>query len=292
MTDITWEDFQNLAPDAQRTVTRLDLRFVYELPEIFATLANHPQVRSLDLFGTRLAMPETLPRLGSLEELELGYNSLASVPKYVLGLSRLRVLGLADNRLRSLPPAIKTLPLERLDLTWNRFATIPKVVFELDGLRELLVGNDNFADVPAAISRLARLRTFTLTNSWVRAIPDALGELSELEHLELKTNTLLEALPRSIGRLRKLRTLVIVTAGLQTLPRELAELPALEELHLESLWLDEAAREIVNSIAGLRKLTVCNVTTPAGAQPWVEISDRSAGEPVRQNGSCSTASAS
>ena len=68
------------------------------------------------------------------------------------------------------------------------------------------------AALPDAIGKLAQLRHLDLCDNLLAALPDALGDLAALEYLDLRNNRLY-SLPQSIGDLGTLITSICARTG-------------------------------------------------------------------------------
>lgn len=75
-----------------------------------------------------------------------------------------------------------------------------------------------------------------LTHRGITRLPENIGELKDLTHLDLSENEL-TSLPESIGNLKKLETLILAENKLTTLPESIRNLKKLEFLHLSDLKL-------------------------------------------------------
>jgi hypothetical protein len=120
--------------------------------------------------------------------------------------------------------------------------------------------------VPEALAIcLKNLRELRLTDAPLRALPENIGELEELEFLELgnriyaeleknvmgvRQNTEFKCLPASVTRLKKLKRLDIRHTALGKLPEDFGELNNLEYLNLSCNELEN----LPASMAGLKKL--------------------------------------
>lgn len=175
-----------------------------------AVLAIRPaqeQVDQLDVDGDALE-PGALER-AQPKELTLSLSKGRELPPEVARLRRLETLGLVAPSLDD-----------------RAFALLAKV----PTLRELTVTVD--APLPEGLGKLRGL-----TRLWVRGkveeLPEALGQLEELEELILYESKV-ETLPDSIGALSKLTRLSTTKCGgLRSLPDSLARCERLAELRLE-----------------------------------------------------------
>ena len=99
-----------------------------------------------DLDGKRpvksRALPDTLAELQGLEELDLGRNGIASVPKEVASLRGLKKLSLDYNEIRVLPSFVGDLPnLQELSLNANGGVRLPPSLAKIKGLK-VYMGNN------------------------------------------------------------------------------------------------------------------------------------------------------
>lgn len=152
-------------------------------------------------------------RTGPDPYLSYGYG-IERLPESVRQVSRLRVLDLHTNRLRSLPPGL----------------------FALRSLAELRLHRNELRELPREIWGLRSLRVLVLSQNRLVTLPREIGELDALQELYLANNPL-RSLPRELGRLGALRILALnrepaTGAGLEALPRALEDLRGLEALHL------------------------------------------------------------
>ena len=144
----------------------------------------------------------------------------------------LRTLGLADNELPALPPALSLFKrLDSLDLSDNRLDKLDGAVLAgLPRLRILRLGSNQITELPPEIGCLAAaLTTLELHDNSLRALPQAFGELAVLQNVTLHGNRLSMAAHEwpSLGRLWSLRSLTLHTNALTELPpffRSLAQL--------------------------------------------------------------------
>ncbi len=106
--------------------------------------------------------------------------------------------------------------------------------------------------IPSAFARLKKLRRLRLSFNDLSKLSDDLGELEELEELDLESNRLTE-LPAAIGRLRRLRVLKLSGNRLKALPACVGDLAALEELDVSSNALGTLP-EAIGQLQHLRAL--------------------------------------
>jgi Leucine-rich repeat (LRR) protein len=164
--------------------------------------------------------------------------------------------------------------LRRLDLKGYRrpSASMPSVLpaglWSLVGLEELDLEHCELRVLPEAIGQLTRLRTLSLkSNPEMRTLPEGLFLLEKLEVLHL-SQCGLRALPEAIGQLTGLRTLNLSRNDWQNLPARLWSLVGLEKLYMYLLgsgWMlgrptrslpPRSLPEAIGQLTGLRMLTL------------------------------------
>ena len=123
------------------------------------------QVVKLDLQHNELKqIPRALMELPSLQELNLSYNQLQSVPD-VPEWSSLVTLDLSHNQLIALPLNVVASSLRRLDLSLNKLSSVPLCICSFTTLHELnLSDNPDIVALPAEMGRLSHLGYLHLKN--------------------------------------------------------------------------------------------------------------------------------
>ncbi|KAI6218231.1 hypothetical protein M3Y99_01721300 [Aphelenchoides fujianensis] len=189
-------------------VTELDLsrnRFATAPKELFSMSS----LTSLNLSSNGLrSLPNDIAALQNLRRLDLRNNELSELPEAVCKLHNLEVLILSGNRFKDFPTALLHLPeLVELQMGANRLDNVPKEISQLKTLEILYLG-DNRLQSPAPPDRfgvgpkptgdaagqlpgLNSLRTLTLHNNRLRALPTGIARLPNLEQLNIRNNPLI-----------------------------------------------------------------------------------------------------
>ncbi|XP_071512851.1 uncharacterized protein [Panulirus ornatus] len=207
------------------------------MPSLFACLGcggggESDDIRTLDYCHAALTdVPsDVFACERTLEELYLDSNQLNDLPRQLFYCHGLRVLGLSDNELTSLPPAVASLvTLTSIDLSKNAISDIPD---NIKGCKQLSV-------VDASINPLCRL-------------PEGFTQLLSLQELYLN-DTFLEYLPANFGRLSRLRILELRENQLNTLPKSIARLTSLQRLDVGQNDFSELP-EVIGSLGNLTEL--------------------------------------
>lgn len=152
------------------------------------------------------ALPEGLSTLPKLEWIDFDYNQLNFLPKDFTAISKLKYLYLSKNRLGELPKTIGDLfNLEKLKLEDNQLQALPESVAGLKQLTDLDLSFNAFSIFPKALQGCSALRRLDLSYNPLIALPKDFGYcFPELRWLNLN-GTALRALPESMGELSNLR---------------------------------------------------------------------------------------
>ncbi|MBI5715702.1 MAG: leucine-rich repeat domain-containing protein [Chloroflexi bacterium] len=88
-------------------------------------------------------------------------------------------------------------------------------------------------ELPEALGQLTQLQSLNLSYNQLTTLPEWLGQLTQLRSLDISYNRL-TALPRSIGKLTQLKSLDLSGNQLTTLPEALGQLTQLQSLRLSN----------------------------------------------------------
>ncbi len=192
-----------------------------QLPDEFWQLT---ELRVLMLSGNKLkVLPAAIAQLQELQILSLGRlsryrgkmseyqggNFLATLPKEIGKLSKLRELELSNNQLEVIPSEIALLKLlEGLWLSNNKLRSVPFMLCELKNLKWLGLSFNDFKESPRELSALSNLKALSLSGNRLLSIPVEFGNLKKLQLLFLENNQLKE-IPIEIARLSNLTKLSI-----------------------------------------------------------------------------------
>eukprot|EP00913_Durusdinium_trenchii_P009222 g8669.t1 len=163
--------------------------------------------------------------------------------------SALRKLGLSNNALSSLPEFLGNLHTLKLTLSHNPLSSLPALVGNLKNLGELSLINCTLRALPESLGnlqsllRLGRYREVTsmalrenkgldLSNNVLNSLPEYVGSLKNLRHLELQNNHL-SSVPFSFGNLSSLEKLDLSNNKLSALPGSFHKLTNLKHLYLQ-----------------------------------------------------------
>ncbi|EMS46307.1 Protein lap1 [Triticum urartu] len=225
------------------------------IPHLTMSLGH---ITTLDLSNNNLeSIPESMiARLLNVVVLDVRSNQLKSLPNSIGCLSKLRVLNVSGNLLQSLPATIEecrlspcfinkenhraqlapnvsatllqSLPatieecraLEELNANFNQLTRLPDTLgFELHSLRRLSVNSNKLTSLPFSTSHMTALRALDARLNCIRALPEGLENLVNLEVLNVSQNFhFLRELPYGLGLLTSLRELDISYNSISVLP--------------------------------------------------------------------------
>ncbi|KAL0844304.1 hypothetical protein Bca101_017550 [Brassica carinata] len=209
------------------------------------------KLKELHLSNCELtSLPLSLPsNLKLLEVLDLSQNSLYSpIPSWLFDLTNLRNLFLQWVRLQgSIPPGFKKLQLlETLVLSSNELSgEVPAVLGDLPQLKHLDLSQNSFqGQIHRFLDALAKNKGNNLLSLRLNfdrlegTLPESLGELRNLEILELTGNSFTDSIPSTVGNMASLKKLDLSYNAMNgKIPESLGKLEELVDLNLmENKW--------------------------------------------------------
>ncbi len=253
---------EGLAPVQQLTqLKRFDLGISLVLQPFFSDWLGSCHFPVLEGLTLRGGIPSCIGNFSSLTYLIIQENTTYEVPEGIGYLRLLKLLWLLGNAV-SLPTSFSRLTdLEDLDVTTDmqNFALIEHFtkLTELDFF-------DNWADqvipYPEFLWTFISLKKLHLWGSCVPSLPDALGNLKNLECLRLRGHVDLQLLPETFGNLFSLLELRIEDcSSLLKLPESIGNLKLLRELRICDCFQLTTLAESLGQLQRLEKLFLENV---------------------------------
>lgn len=166
--------------------------------------------------------------------------------------------------------------LEELNANFNKLSMLPETIgFELINLKKLSVNSNKLVFLPQSTSHLTALRVLDARLNCLRALPDDLENLINLETLNVSQNFhYLETLPYSIGLLLSLVELDISYNKIKYLPESIGCLKNLQKLSVEGNPLKSPPKEVMNQGVQAIKEYMCQKMnsghqSPPKKKSWV-----------------------
>ena len=144
-----------------------------------------------------------------------------------------------------------------LNLWKKQLGRVPDSVWDQAHVEVLILADNGLEDVSEKIGRLQKLRTLDLGHNRLTRVPDALGELADLEDFLYLHANRLASLPASFTRLTRLRYLNISQNEFAELPEAVTELASLIELRATDNQLN-VLPESIGRLSRLRELHLRN----------------------------------
>jgi len=243
------ENIKELLTNKEK-VYSIDLSYseLKELPkEIFQCL----NLQALNLSGNRFTDVEKLlvdlSKLPNLKILDLNRVGLKQLPNNIHLLSNLEVLCLDNNKFTFLNEDIGALTkLKLLSLSNNKkLSDLPKAIEKFKCLQRLDVSGTGLIRLREELSRCNELVSISANASKIKTLPEGIGNLINLKHLNLGYNKI-EELPKSIGNLKELQDISLGGNELKTLPKEISGLEKLVSISLEFNRFEKFPKELLS----------------------------------------------
>lgn len=253
---------------------------------------SNQKVTEINLSSQNLSGPVAFDLICSLEwieKLDLGSNFLyGSITDHLSNCTNLKYLNLGFNHFSGEVPSLSALNrLELLNLNKSGLSgSFPwKSLENLTSLSFLSLGDNLFhrSPFPSEVLRFDKLYWLYLTNCSIEGqIPEGIGNLTLLEHLELSDNYLFGTIPNSITKLTKLTllelynnsltgkipagfgnltNLVYLDVSTNNLQGDLLELRSLKQLVSLQLFENQFSGEIPQEFGDLKYLEEFSVYT-------------------------------
>lgn len=195
--------------------------------------------------------------LTNLKILGLSENNLVSLPDTLSQLHKLETLDLRHNKFsENIPAVIYKIPsLEKLWLRYNHIKNVSKDIKNLINVRMIDLRNNNISELPSEIGCLSSMTICLLSSNHIKYLPEEIGNCSKLSQLDLQQNELRQ-LPSSIGNLNLLTRLAIRYNQLIELPETLKNCTKLEEFIVENNKLHSLPDGLLSSLPLLKTINV------------------------------------
>ncbi|MEH2188529.1 MAG: COR domain-containing protein [Nostoc sp.] len=213
-----------------------------ELTALPKAIASLTQLQNLDFHNNQLTqLPEAIASLMQLQQLDLSRNQLTALPEAIASLTQLQELDLSGNQLTVIPESLRQLSkLFRLNIFNNKLQFLPHWIGNLHSLNQLAIGENRFINLPDSLNSLEDCDNLTWldlgdsggTGIPLKKLPDCIRRLKKLTEL-LAGFCELESIPNWIGELTNLERLELYNNQIIDLPVSLEKCLHLNELNLK-----------------------------------------------------------
>ena len=179
----------------------------------------------------------------TLEILDLGNNSLSSIPKEISKLKKLKIAFFSNNLFTAVPSAFKECEsLYMLALKTNQIEAFDEDILPLS-ISWLILTDNKIKTLPNSIGKLSKLQKCALAGNKISRLPDSMAECKNLELIRLSANNL-EVLPSWMLKLPKLSWLAFSGNPCVNSPEAEHKELAYEDLEVKELLGEGASGEI------------------------------------------------
>jgi len=193
--DISQNDLKQLPPYLlQIAGMRTVIANKNKLQSLPNDIGSWVQLTTLDLENNKFTkLPDSIGNIQSLTNLNVAYNGIRVLPDSFVQLNKLKVLILSDNpALTSLPDFDNFPQLVRLHLRNLQLPNLSTTIGTLQFLEELeLRDNSNMKAIPQEIGQLANLQRLDLYGNRLKQLPASIGNLRALRVIDLRQNNFL-----------------------------------------------------------------------------------------------------
>jgi len=168
----------------------------------------------------------------NITKLKIPFQEISQLPENIGYLTKLKVLDIKGNKLKSLPNSFKNLiNLEMLDLSVNYGINLPNDLSIFRKLKELNIACCNLPKILDSLVELKNLKKLNISSNRITKIHPKIGNLEDLEELDLSYNEM-EKIQLPILELKSLKHLNLAGNKIHKIPEEISTLKSLEILNL------------------------------------------------------------
>ncbi|XP_050307687.1 uncharacterized protein LOC126744356 [Anthonomus grandis grandis] len=264
--DVTHLELKNVSQ------ARIDVKFVRylqwtqsSLKDIKQCLINPENLKTVDLSQNSVNELQNYQfnNFQNLLHLNLSYNQIGDIPRYVFKDQKLKTLSLSHNQLQALPfQVFATEHMTELDLSYNALATFLDHFFKFNKLIEILLLNNNRINklTSNALADLTELKKLDLSHNLLQHVAKGLFDsLNKLEYLNLAENPLSNLASGTFRGLRHLKELNLSGNKFTQLTFGLMHFsPNLLSLKLDDTEIEEIHNSELLGVPSLQNLSMKN----------------------------------
>ncbi|RHY30568.1 hypothetical protein DYB32_005666 [Aphanomyces invadans] len=237
------------------------------------------QLEVLDIASNRLTLlPDSLCKLTRLSTLIVSENQLTSLPCDLGHCASLKKLICFKNQLTTLPDSIGGCqPLEEVNFFNNKLTSLSPGFYDLVNLTELNIALQLYrnalkeipdttdltllTDLDANTNQIktipdtlccpqSSLRSLNLRKNRLLSLPPALGNLKNMEILNIGGNPISSPVPAELANMTKLMSFLVDDSNLTVLPKELASMTSLVRVDVGSRidHSDDTTKYVMNQL--------------------------------------------
>ena len=159
-------------------------------PKELFSLENSLEV--LDLTDNNLSsLPDDFHRFKKLKRLFLSNNQFNHVPKVLVKLPNLSMIGIRNNHIKIFEENSLPLSTRWLILTDNNLQTLPNSIGDLALLQKFMISGNQLTSLPDSISKCRNLELLRISANKLSSFPNILLSLPKLSWLAYSGNPFL-----------------------------------------------------------------------------------------------------
>ncbi|ETW01403.1 hypothetical protein H310_06942 [Aphanomyces invadans] len=264
-----------LLPDSLCKLTRLSTLIVSEnqLTSLPCDLGHCASLKKLICFKNQLTtLPDSIGGCQPLEEVNFFNNKLTSLSPGFYDLVNLTELNIAGNALTQLDPFTKFVNLRRCAAYLNKLKAFPSLTActqltqlqlyrnalkeipdttDLTLLTDLDANSNQIKTIPDTLCcPQSSLRSLNLRKNRLLSLPPALGNLKNMEILNIGGNPISSPVPAELANMTKLMSFLVDDSNLTVLPKELASMTSLVRVDVGSRidHSDDTTKYVMNQL--------------------------------------------
>eukprot|EP00944_MAST-04C_sp_MAST-4C-sp1_P015113 g15113.t1 len=159
-----------------------------QLPELGEFM---PALAELNVdFNALTTLPASLAKAPNLVILYASFNQIAHIPEELFQHQGINLLDLSTNNIRVLPE-LKMKQLQYLYVVNNSLAVLPESLFSHNSISQIVVDGNDLDSLPLNIGNVWKtLKLFGAARNNLTSVPSSFSQLSNLNVLDLRNNSL------------------------------------------------------------------------------------------------------
>lgn len=150
-------------------------------------------------------MPKNMEKLKELRYLYLNNNLLTDIPKGLWNNGSLSYVDLSYNQIKTIPECTDCPNLDILSMEYNILTSLPTSLWNMKSLTYLDLTHNQLKELPAEVGNLTNLEGLDLDNNLIEGeIPTEISNLKKLRSLDLSNNLLTGKIPSAISKCKAL----------------------------------------------------------------------------------------